>query len=123
MDNVFGTVVASIQYRALADKASDAFYKLSNTRGQIQSYVFNDSTFEQKNDIAKAVEEELEKAMSHYGFETVQISVRAWHSKAESKYLSGLGIARQGQAIVDGLRDSVLAFSENVPGTSWIWFW
>ncbi|KAL6287007.1 hypothetical protein ACE6H2_011397 [Prunus campanulata] len=31
-----------------------------------------DSTFEQKNDIAKAVEEELEKAMSHYGFEIVQ---------------------------------------------------
>lgn len=40
-DNVFVTVVASIQYRALADKASDAFYKLSNTREQIQSYVFD----------------------------------------------------------------------------------
>ena len=40
-DNVFVTVVASIQYRALADKASDAFYKLSNTRAQIQSYVFD----------------------------------------------------------------------------------
>lgn len=40
-DNVFVTVVASVQYRALTDKASDAFYKLSNTRGQIQSYVFD----------------------------------------------------------------------------------
>lgn len=40
-DNVFVNVVASIQYRALADKASDAFYKLSNTRGQIQAYVFD----------------------------------------------------------------------------------
>ncbi|KAE8716081.1 Hypersensitive-induced response protein 2 [Hibiscus syriacus] len=30
----------------------------------------------------------------------------------ESKYLAGLGVARQRQAIVDGLRDSVLAFSE-----------
>ena len=40
-DNVFVTVVASIQYRALADKAMDAFYKLSNTRAQIQSYVFD----------------------------------------------------------------------------------
>ncbi|MBO8584309.1 SPFH domain-containing protein, partial [Staphylococcus aureus] len=28
-DNVFVNVVASIQYRALANKASDAFYKLS----------------------------------------------------------------------------------------------
>lgn len=40
-DNVFVTVVASIQYRALADKAGDAFYKLSNTRTQIQAYVFD----------------------------------------------------------------------------------
>lgn len=40
-DNVFVTVVASIQYRALAEKASDAFYKLSNTREQIQAYVFD----------------------------------------------------------------------------------
>jgi hypothetical protein len=40
-DNVFVNVVASIQYRALIDKANDAFYKLSNTRGQIQAYVFD----------------------------------------------------------------------------------
>ena len=32
--------------------------------------------------------------------------------------MSWVGVARQRQAIVDGLRDSVLAFSENVPGTS-----
>jgi len=38
--------------------------------------------------------------------------------EAEAKYLSGLGIARQRQAIVDGLRDSVLGFSGYVPGTS-----
>ncbi|KAJ3709376.1 hypothetical protein LUZ61_013081 [Rhynchospora tenuis] len=166
-DNVFVTVVASVQYRALADKAEDAFYKLSNTRDQIQSYVFDvirasvpklnlDDVFEQKNDIAKAVEDELEKAMSMYGYEIVQtlivdiepdehvkramneinaaarlrlaanekaeaekiLQIKRAEGEAESKYLSGLGIARQRQAIVDGLRDSVLAFSENVPGTS-----
>ncbi|KAJ4756984.1 SPFH/Band 7/PHB domain-containing membrane-associated protein family [Rhynchospora pubera] len=166
-DNVFVTVVASVQYRALADKAEDAFYKLSNTREQIQSYVFDvirasvpklnlDDAFEQKNDIAKAVEDELEKAMSMYGYEIVQtlivdiepdehvkramneinaaarlrlaanekaeaekiLQIKRAEGEAESKYLSGLGIARQRQAIVDGLRDSVLAFSENVPGTS-----
>ncbi|KAK4594707.1 hypothetical protein RGQ29_018417 [Quercus rubra] len=59
-DNVFVNVVTSIQYWALSDKAADAFYKLSNTRAQIQSYVFDvnrasvstlvlDSVFEQKN--------------------------------------------------------------------------
>ncbi|XP_073278098.1 hypersensitive-induced response protein 1 [Primulina huaijiensis] len=166
-DNVFVTVVASIQYRALAEKAADAFYKLSNTKEQIQAYVFDvirasvprlelDSVFEQKNDIAKAVENELEKAMSAYGFEIVQtlivdiepdaqvkramneinsaarmrvaanekaeaekiLQIKRAEGEAESKYLSGLGIARQRQAIVDGLRDSVLAFSESVPGTS-----
>lgn len=166
-DNVFVTVVASVQYRALANKAADAFYKLSNTREQIQSYVFDvirasvpklnvDDVFEQKNDIAKAVEDELEKAMSMYGYEIVQtlivdiepdehvkramndinaaarlrlaandkaeaekiIQIKRAEGEAESKYLAGLGIARQRQAIVDGLRDSVLAFSTNVPGTS-----
>nr|AFK45450.1 unknown [Lotus japonicus] len=166
-DNVFVTVVASVQYRAVADKASDAFYRLTNAREQIQSYVSDvirasvpklelDSVFEQKNDIAKSVEEELEKAMSTYGYEIVQtlivdiepdvnvkramneinaaarmrlaanekaeaekiLQIKKAEGEAESKYLSRLGIARQRQAIVDGLRDSVLAFSENVPGTS-----
>lgn len=166
-DNVFVTVVASVQYRALSDKAADAFYKLSNTKQQVQAYVFDvirasvpklplDDVFLQKNDIARGVEEELEKAMSGYGFEIVQtlivdiepdqhvkrsmneinaaarmrlaatekaeaekiLQIKRAEGEAESKYLSGLGIARQRQAIVDGLRDSVLAFSENVPGTS-----
>ncbi|KAI9119208.1 hypothetical protein K1719_009883 [Acacia pycnantha] len=82
-DNVFVNVVASVQYRALAEKASDAFYRLTNTREQIQSYVFDVirasvpklelySVFEQKNEIARAVEEELAKAMSTYGYEIVQ---------------------------------------------------
>ncbi|GJW92296.1 hypersensitive-induced reaction 1 protein [Tanacetum coccineum] len=166
-DNVFVNVVASIQYCALADKASNAFYKLSNTKSQIQAYVFYviratvpklnlDAAFEQKNEIAKAVEAELEKAMSAYGFKIVQtlivdiepdvhvkkamneinaaarlrlaatekaeadkiLLIKRAEGEAESKYLSGLGIARQRQAIVDGLRDSVLGFSVNVPGTT-----
>lgn len=40
-DNVFVTLAASIQYRASEDKAADAFYKLSNTKEQIQAYVFD----------------------------------------------------------------------------------
>lgn len=46
------------------------------------------------------------------------IQIKRAEGEAEAKYLSGLGIARQRQAIVDGLRDSVLGFSDNVPGTS-----
>uniref|UniRef100_A0A0C9QPH1 TSA: Wollemia nobilis Ref_Wollemi_Transcript_14824_1519 transcribed RNA sequence n=1 Tax=Wollemia nobilis TaxID=56998 RepID=A0A0C9QPH1_9CONI len=166
-DNVFVTVVASVQYRAILAKVSDAFYKLSDTRGQIQAYVFDvirssvpkmilDDVFEQKLEIARAVEQELEKAMSNYGFEIVQtlivdvepaetvkramneinaaarmrlatqekaeaekiLQVKKAEGEAESKYLAGVGIARQRQAIVDGLRDSVLGFSGNVPGVT-----
>lgn len=166
-DNVFVNVVASVQYRAISGNARDAFYKLTSPREQIQSYVFDvvratvpkmnlDDVFEQKNEIAKAVEQELEKAMSNYGFEIVQtlivdiipddmvkramneinaaarmrlatqekaegekiLQVKRAEAEAEAKYLSGVGIARQRQAIVDGLRESVLAFSDNVPGTS-----
>lgn len=40
-DNVFVNVVASIQFRAMVEKANDAFYKLTNTRSQIQAYVFD----------------------------------------------------------------------------------
>ncbi|KAL3639610.1 Histone transcription regulator 3 like protein [Castilleja foliolosa] len=99
--------------------------------------------FEQKNEIAKAVEDELEKAMSAYGYQIVQtlivdiepdeqvkramneinaaekiLQIKRAEGKAEAKYLSGLGIARQRQAIVDGLRDRVLGFSVNVPETT-----
>ncbi|XP_040866415.1 hypersensitive-induced response protein-like protein 2 isoform X3 [Glycine max] len=155
------------RYNPMSLMASDAYYKLTNTKAQIQSYVFDvirasvpkmelDATFEQKNDIAKTVEEELEKAMSAYGYEIVQtlivdiepdervkramneinaaarlrvasnekaeaekiLQIKRAEGDAESKYLAGLGVARQRQAIVDGLRDSVIAFSENVPGTT-----
>ncbi|GLJ18579.1 hypothetical protein SUGI_0330800 [Cryptomeria japonica] len=164
-DNVFVTIIASVQYRVLEKNASDAFYKLNKPKEQIQAYVFDvirssvpkmtlDNVFEQKTDLAKAVKNELENAMTNYGFEIVQtlivdtvpdstvkramneinaaarlraattekaeaekcVQIKQAESEAESKYLSGLGMARQRQAIVDGLRDSVLAFTSNVPG-------
>ncbi|KAH7420751.1 hypothetical protein KP509_13G020600 [Ceratopteris richardii] len=167
LDNVFVNVEASVQYRAVYGKAKDAFYKLTNPREQIQAYVFDvvratvpkmslDDVFEHKGEIAKAVADELEKAMTIYGFEIVQtlivdiipdimvkramneinaaarlriaaqekaeaekiLQIKHAEAEAESKHLSGLGVARQRQAIVDGLRESVLNFSQNVPGAS-----
>lgn len=166
-DNVFVTMVASIQYQVVRDHAKEAFYKLSKPQQQIQAYVFDvvrasvprmdlDDVFEQKNDIAKSVENELEKAMKTYGYEIVQtliidvipdptvkkamneinaaarlrvaakekaeaekiLQVKRAEGEAEAKFLSGQGIARQRQAIVDGLRESVLGFSQEVPGTT-----
>lgn len=46
------------------------------------------------------------------------LQVKRAEGEAEAKYLSGSGIARQRQAITEGLRESVLTFSNNVPGTS-----
>jgi len=46
------------------------------------------------------------------------LQVKRAEGEAEAKYLSGVGVARQRQAIVDGLQESVLAFSDNVPGTT-----
>ncbi|XP_019245060.1 PREDICTED: hypersensitive-induced response protein 2-like [Nicotiana attenuata] len=166
-NNVFLTLVASIQYRALANEAADAFYKLSNTKEQIKAYVFDviratvptlelDNVFEHKTEIAKTVAKQLAKAMSLYGYEIVQtlivdvelddhvkssmneinaasrlreaayekaegekiLQIKQAEAEAESKYLAGLGIARQRQAIVEGLKESVLGFSNSVPGAS-----
>lgn len=46
------------------------------------------------------------------------LQVKAAEADAESKYLAGLGISRQRQAIVNGLRDSVSDFSTAVHGTT-----
>ncbi|GFP79331.1 hypersensitive-induced response protein 2, partial [Phtheirospermum japonicum] len=46
------------------------------------------------------------------------LQIKKAEGEAESKYLSFLGIARKCQAIIDWLRESVLAFSENEIGAS-----
>jgi len=166
-DNVFVTIVASVQYRCVPSKVEEAFYTLYNPHQQIEAYVNDvlrasvprldlDDVFLAKNDIAKNVETELEKAMAAYGYEIVHtlivdiepdarvrqamneinaaqrnrlaatdkaeaekiLLVKRAEAEAETKYLSGVGVARQRQAIVDGLRESVLAFAESVPGTN-----
>ena len=42
--------------------------------------------------------------------------VKAAEADAEAKFLAGQGVARQRQAIVNGLRESVLNFSNAVGG-------
>merc|ERR1719461_583473 len=39
-------------------------------------------------------------------------------AEAEAKYLSGVGVAKQRKAIVDGLKTSIVDFSEGVKETS-----
>lgn len=44
------------------------------------------------------------------------LQVKAAEAEAESKYLSGLGVAKQRKAIVDGLKDTVAGFSKEIDG-------
>ncbi len=78
-DNVFVKVVVSVQYRALEERAYEAFYKLESPEQQIRSFIFDvvraqvpktilDDVFEKKDDIANAVESELSGMMSDFGY-------------------------------------------------------
>merc|ERR1711983_473763 len=42
------------------------------------------------------------------------LEVKSAEAEAEAKYLSGVGVAKQRKAIVDGLRTSIVDFSDGV---------
>jgi len=46
------------------------------------------------------------------------LKVKSAEAEAEAKYLSGVGVAKQRKAIVDGLKSSIVDFSDGVKGTS-----
>jgi len=46
------------------------------------------------------------------------LKVKKAEAEAESMYLSGVGVARQRKAIMDGLKDSIVEFQNNVAGTA-----
>jgi len=166
-DNVFVRVEVAVQYRVITESAYDAFYRLSDPRGQIQSYVFDvirstvprmelDEAFASKKEIADAALSQLETVMKDYGYEILNTlvtdlspdarvkasmneinaskrlkeaashkaeadkvqQVKAAEADAEARYLSGLGVARQRKAIVQGLQSSISEFSETVDGVS-----
>lgn len=166
-DNVFVTMVVSVQYQVVKESLIDAFYKLTDSRSQITSYVFDvvrstvpkinlDDVFVTKEEIALAIKTELSQSMSAFGYTIIQTLVtdidpaakvksamndinaaqrlrvaaveraeaekvtvvKAAEADAEAKYLAGQGIARQRQAIVNGLRESIVAFQGEVEGVN-----
>jgi len=166
-DNVFVQVAVAVQFRVLVDSAYDAYYRLTDPRNQIQSYVFDvvrstvpkmelDEAFASKAEVARAVLDQLKDVMKDYGYEIknclvtdlspdhkVKASmneinasrrlkeaaahkaeadkvrqVKAAEADAEARYLSGLGVARQRKAIVQGLQDSIGDFAEEVEGAT-----
>jgi regulator of protease activity HflC (stomatin/prohibitin superfamily) len=46
------------------------------------------------------------------------LKVKKAEAEMEAMYLSGKGVARQRKAIMDGLKDSIVEFSNNVQGSS-----
>jgi len=89
-DNVFVHIMVSVQYliKGEPQKIYEAFYKLTNAKEQITSYVFDvvrarvpkiklDDVFEKKDEIADAVKTELSVTMNEYGFEIIKALVTA----------------------------------------------
>lgn len=85
-DSVFVKLKISVQFRVMKGRAYDAFYMLENSQDQITSYVFDvvraevpkmklDDVFERKDDIAIAVERELNEAMQAYGYDIIKTLV------------------------------------------------
>ncbi|KAF4372150.1 hypothetical protein F8388_000366 [Cannabis sativa] len=68
------------------------------------------------NEINKA--ERLQLASVYKGEAEKILQVKRAEAEAESKYLGGVGVARQRQAITDGLRENIVNFSHKVEGTS-----
>jgi len=160
-DNVFVTVHVAVQQSVIPENASAALYKLANVSAQIDSYVSDvvrsqvpkmtlDEAFEKKDTVSDAIQEELARHMSDYGFiihkalvtevnpnqdvkhsmneinkqkrlrdaaimaaeaDKVRV-VTAAEADADAACLQGEGIARQRAAIVDGLRASITAGSD-----------
>ena len=87
-DNVFVTIIVSTQYMVLRESSRmyDAFYKLTDSREQIRSYIFDvvrstvprinlDDVFTTKEEIAIEVKNMLEKAMTEFGYTIIQTLV------------------------------------------------
>ncbi len=85
-DDVFVKLKVSVQFKVLADNIYDSFYKLENPHEQITSYVFDvvraevpkmklDDVFVRKDDIALAIKNELQEAMTDYGYHIVKALV------------------------------------------------
>ena len=86
-DNVFVDLLIAVQYFVDGEeKVWDAFYKLTDPKQQMESWVFDnvrakvptmslDSVFENKDEIAKEIEDSLGVRLSEYGYRLVRALV------------------------------------------------
>jgi len=85
-DDVFVRLLIAVQYHVIEEKVREAFYELANPIQQIESYVFDevrstvprmplDEVFQNKDEIATAVRENLRETMTQYGYGIVRALV------------------------------------------------
>jgi regulator of protease activity HflC (stomatin/prohibitin superfamily) len=86
-DNVFVDLLIAVQYFVDGeDKVWDAFYKLTDPKQQMESWIFDnvrakvptmslDSVFENKDEIAKEIEDSLGVRLGEYGYKLVRALV------------------------------------------------
>mmetsp|Transcript_1940 Transcript_1940/g.3082 ORF Transcript_1940/g.3082 Transcript_1940/m.3082 type:complete len:279 (-) Transcript_1940:120-956(-) len=85
-DNVFVRVSVAVQYFVISQKVYDAYYKLSDHKAQIRSYVFDgirsslpkldlDRAFLSKREIADDVKNSLADLMDDYGYKIVNVLI------------------------------------------------
>jgi regulator of protease activity HflC (stomatin/prohibitin superfamily) len=78
-DNVFVKIPVNVQYFIIPESVENAFYKLSNPKNQIESYVYNvilghvpgmilDDVFLKQSEIAVDVKTQLEVSMKPFGY-------------------------------------------------------
>lgn len=122
-DNVFVVIPVSVQYQVLTDKVSDAYYKLTDPQRQIESYVYNvilghvpklalDEAYLEKDQIAKAVKDELDATMENFGFTIVRALVTDIVPDARVKTaMNEINAARREQeaALAKGEADKTIA--------------
>lgn len=95
-DNVFVTVVISVQYNVVEDNVKDAWYKLTEPHSQIRAYVEDvirgavpvktlDEAFSSKDQLALAVKDQLTHEMKEYGYEIVKALVTDLNPDAKVK--------------------------------------
>ncbi|XP_010255637.1 PREDICTED: hypersensitive-induced response protein 4-like [Nelumbo nucifera] len=98
LEKVMGAYGYSIEHILMVDIIPDASVRKA----------MNEINAAQRLQLASVYKGEAEKVFL----------VKKAEAEAEAKYLGGLGVARQRQAITDGLRDNILNFSNKVGGTS-----
>ncbi|KAJ9139981.1 hypothetical protein P3X46_030669 [Hevea brasiliensis] len=98
LEKVMGAYGYSIEHILMVDIVPDASVRKA----------MNEINAAQRLQLASVYKGEAEKVLQ----------VKKAEADAEAKYLGGVGVARQRQAITDGLRENILNFSHKVEGTT-----